>query len=177
MYIYKKISEVIRGNILRCVGMVKKNVLIEKKIRMGKSVEISIRNNGSIFVGKNTIVNDRSVISAINGGELIISQGVNIGMNNVIACHKKIIIGKNTILGPNVLIYDHDHKFSVDEGVKKKEYNMSQVVIGENCWIGANTVILRGSIIGDNCVIGAGSVVKGIIDSGTVFVQKREKKI
>lgn len=41
-------------------------------------------------------------------------------------------------------------------------------------WIGANTVILRGTVIGDNCVIAAWSIVSGTIPRGTLFVQKRE---
>lgn len=49
------------------------------------------------------------------------------------------------------------------------------VSIGNNVWIGANTVILRDSIIGDNAVIAAGSVVKGNIPPNTVYYLKREE--
>ena len=86
---------------------------------------------------------------------------------------EKIDIGKNTILAPGVLIYDHDHKYGI-YGVKKHEFVNSPIKIGENCWIGAYSVILRGSSIGDNCVIAAHSVVKGNVPDGSVYIQKRE---
>ena len=98
-----------------------------------------------------------------------------IGIANIIVCHKKISIGEGTILGPNVLIYDHDHVFSNNEGVNHRDYITGEVVIGKNCWIGAGTIILKDTHIGDNCVIGAGSVVKGDYESGSVIIQKRER--
>ena len=51
----------------------------------------------------------------------------------------------------------------------------SQIEIGENVWVGANTVILRGTKIGNNCVIGAGSVIKGIIPANSIIIQKRNQ--
>ena len=59
------------------------------------------------------------------------------------------------------MIYDHDHIFDKETGVDRKKYKVAPVVIGKNCWIGANAVILRGTTIGDNCVVGAGCVLKG----------------
>ena len=49
--------------------------------------------------------------------------------------------------------------------------------IGKNVWIGANTVILRGTKIGDNCVIGAGTIVKGDFPENSIIVQNREPKV
>ena len=47
------------------------------------------------------------------------------------------------------------------------------MIIGKNCWIGANTIILKGTIIGDNCVVGAGCVLKGKYPDSTIIIQKR----
>ena len=54
------------------------------------------------------------------------------------------------------------------------EYKTAPIIIGNNVWVGANTVILRGAEIGDNSVIGAGCIVKGKIPENSVFVQKRQ---
>ena len=48
------------------------------------------------------------------------------------------------------------------------------MIIGNDVWIGAGAVILRGTTIGDKAVIGAGSIVKGNVPAGSVFYQKRE---
>lgn len=57
------------------------------------------------------------------------------------------------------------------------QYKTGSVEIGNNVWIGANTVILRETKIGDNCVVGAGCVLKGDYPAGTVIVQKRETTV
>lgn len=58
-------------------------------------------------------------------------------------------------------------------GVKAMQFKTAPVEIGNNVWIAANAIILRGTKIGDNVVISAGSIVKGVVPSNTVFVQKR----
>lgn len=52
-----------------------------------------------------------------------------------------------------------------------------KVVIGNNCFIGYNAVILKNTEIGDNCIIGARAVVKGKIPSGTVWAGCPAKQI
>ena len=84
-------------------------------------------------------------------------------------------IGEGTEFGPSVYLYDHDHDYRV--GLKEEKFLSAPVVIGKNCWIGANTVILRGTVIGDNCVIGAGSVIKGCFPDKSVIVQRRTTEI
>lgn len=76
------------------------------------------------------------------------------------------------MLGPNVLIYDHDHAYQ--ERVQTSDYLVEEVIIGERCWIGAGSIILRGTRIGDKCVIAAGSVVKGDVPAETLLIQKRK---
>lgn len=80
-------------------------------------------------------------------------------------------------MSPNVQIYDHDHDFRTEGGVKAGKYRTESIEIGSNVWIGANSVILKGSRIGDNAVIAAGSIVKGEVPSGTVLIQKRINEI
>ena len=90
----------------------------------------------------------------------------------------RIVITKIfNIKGPNVLIYDHDHDISSAESIHDSGYKTSPVVIGDDVWIGANTVILRGTVIGRDCVVGAGSVLKGVYPAGSVIVQKRTENI
>lgn len=75
------------------------------------------------------------------------------------------------------MIYDHDHDFRHPDGLKAEAFKTAPIVIGKDCWIGANTVILRGTTIGDNCVVGAGSIIKGNYPAESVIVQKRDTDI
>ena len=98
-----------------------------------------------------------------------------INYNCIIACHNNIVIGEGTEFGPSVYLYDHDHDFR--KGLKQNMFVSSPISIGKNCWIGANTIILKGVSIGDDCVIGAGSIVSTSVPSKSIFIQKRVSNI
>ena len=129
------------------------DVLLESKVRVHSGCKIKVRKNAKLFIGKNTKIN----------------------YNCIIICRDEIRIGEGTEFGPNVLIYDHDHDFRA--GLKENKFLSAPIHIGKNCWIGANTVILRGTTIGDNCIIAAGSVVKDNVPDSTIYVQKRSSQL
>lgn len=79
----------------------------------------------------------------------------------------KVIIGDNCQMAPNVAIYTAGHPVHPDTRNTAYEYGIS-VTIGDNCWIGGNTVICPGVHIGNNVVIGAGSVVTKDIPDWTI---------
>ncbi len=79
----------------------------------------------------------------------------------------KVKIGDNCLLAPNVSIYTAGHP--VHPALRNTLYEYgAEVVIGNNVWIGGNSVVCPGVKIGDNTVIGAGSVVTGDIPSWSV---------
>ena len=133
----------------------KSKLTFMKMIRIRSGCKIKVRNCAEVYIGDNT---------SLNYGCMIIS-------------HERIIIGKDVQFGPNVLIYDHDHDFRATNGLKELKYKTSPIEIGDNVWIGANTVILRGTKIGNNCVIGAGSVIKGELADNSVVIQKRKTEV
>lgn len=106
----------------------------------------------------------------------ILSIGKNVSVNHgcMLVCHEKIIIGNDVQFSPNVMVYDHDHDYKADGGVKSMKFKTSPIHIGNNVWIGANSIILRGTFIGDNVVIAAGSLVKGTIPAGSLVYNKKE---
>lgn len=81
----------------------------------------------------------------------------------------KVIIGDNCQMAPNVAIYTAGHPVYPDTRNSGYEYG-KEVRIGNNVWIGGNTVICPGVTVGNNCVIGAGSVVTRDIPDWTVAV-------
>lgn len=70
----------------------------------------------------------------------------------------KVRIGDNCKMAPNVAIYTAGHPIHPVSRNSGYEYG-KEVTIGNNVWIGGNSVICAGVRIGDNVVIGAGSVV------------------
>lgn len=87
---------------------------------------------------------------------------------NVLA---KITIENDCLFGENVKIYDHNHRFNkINKAISTQGFSLDNITIGNNCWIGSDVIILKGSHIGDNCVIAAGCIVDGRkIESGTLM--------
>ncbi len=79
----------------------------------------------------------------------------------------KVKIGDNCQMAPNVAIYTAGHPVHPDSRNTAYEYGI-EVVIGDNVWLGGNTVIMPGVHIGDCAVIGAGSVVTKDIPAWTI---------
>jgi len=75
--------------------------------------------------------------------------------------------GDDVMLAPGVHIYTATHPLDPAARKSRLEYGRP-VRIGSNVWIGGRAVICPGVTIGDNCVIGAGSVVTRDIPAGTV---------
>ena len=137
-------------------------------------------NKGSVVqLGKMVRVHSGCKIKVRSGANLHIGSNVKINYNCIIVCHDKIDIGEGTEFGPSVYIYDHDHDyksgFSADSN--KENYFSAPIKIGKNCWIGTQTVILRGTEIGDNCVVGAGCILSGKYEENSLIVQKRETTV
>ena len=166
---------IIRGMLKICVAKIFANGKLQSKgfVRMFARSSISLHAKGSIVVGSKLRIGKNSMLTA-QGGAVIIGNGVGINRDVLINSHDKITIGDNTVIAPHVCIYDHDHLFDKQHGVDKKKFKCAPISIGKNVWIGAGTIILRGSEIGDNCIIGAGCVIKGKYPAGSLVVQKRE---
>jgi len=87
----------------------------------------------------------------------------------------EVTIGDNCNFGPNVTIVTPIHPMLPDErremmnadGEKKRFCYAKPVHIGNDCWFGASVTVCPGVTIGDNCVIGAGSVVTRDIPSNS----------
>lgn len=91
---------------------------------------------------------------------------------------KIITIGDDVKITSGVKILTHDYSWSV-LSVKYEEMfgNVGPITIGNNVFIGVNSVILKNTKIGDNVIIGAGSIVNGNIEGNSVYAGNPAKKI
>ena len=79
----------------------------------------------------------------------------------IILDENKITIGDNVLLGPRVCIFAAQHP--IDPDVRRLGVETSApVTIGNDVWIGGNTVINPGVHIGNNVIVGSGSVYRKI---------------
>jgi len=82
-------------------------------------------------------------------------------------------IGDNFISAPGSIILAHDASLLI----RYREYRIEKTVIGNNVFLGANSVVLAGVKIGDGAIIGAGSVVTKDVESNAVVAGNPAKKI
>ena len=92
------------------------------------------------------------------GWNIEVGENFYANLNLTILDVGKVTIGKNVFIAPNVSIYTAGHPIHPDSRNSYYEYGLP-ITIGDNVWLGGNTVILPNVTIGDNAVIGAGSVV------------------
>lgn len=91
-------------------------------------------------------------------GDVHVGKNTWIGPFTVLDGSGLIEIGSNCSISAGVHIYSHDSvEWAVSGGVKPYVYG--QVKIGDNCYIGPNTIIAKGVEIGTGTIIGANSFV------------------
>ena len=146
-------------------------IKVDGYLDFNRDTRICITKGGEIFFGESVSTYSNVHISAI-GGKIKIGARASFNRNCIILCRDTITIGNECIFGPNVCLYDHDHKFGIN-GVQRG-YKTTPIIIEDNCWIGANVTILRGTHIGNGSVIGAGTVVKGEIPSHSLVTNERK---
>jgi len=112
------------------------------------------------------------------GEHIYIHEGTFINVNAIFLDNNIINIGKNGLIGPGVQLLTASHPLSARERLITSNENLKTsyktfskpIQIGDNVWIGGNTVVLPGITIGNNVTIGAGSVVtKDIPDNLLAF--------
>lgn len=152
-----------------------KRVEILFSLHSNISMNVDISNKGKrLRLGK-VYIRGNTCINTSDEGDMIIGSNVFFNHNCVVACRKKIVIGAGCIFGPNVCIYDHDHNYN-ENGVCTG-YACDEVIIEDNCWIGAGVIILKGTHIGKNSIIAAGTVVKGNFEDGVLIYNSQDIKI
>jgi acetyltransferase-like isoleucine patch superfamily enzyme len=89
----------------------------------------------------------------------------------IIDCHFDISIGDHVLLGPHAYICDFDHDVSTTGYITDGQHERAaRVIIEDNVWIGANTVVLKGVVIHTGAVVGAGAVVTDDIPANAIAV-------
>lgn len=164
--VFMKLNKVKYGENLNLIGL---PVIFKQK-----NAELTIGNNCTIksdFLSNLVGLYQRTIIVSRENG--IIHIGNNVGISGATIYSKELIeIGDYTNIGGNVKILDHD--FHPIEAEARRMNNMDMVgkkaiKIGENVFIGCNSIILKGTEIGDNSVVGAGSVVSGKFPGSVVI--------
>lgn len=143
--------------------------------------KVFINSYGNVRLGRDVMINSniessqlgffpKTILHTSKSGTIIIEDNVGIS-NATLNAREKIHIKKGARLGAGVKIYDNDfhdlyreNREDVTEVVPAKE-----VIVGENAFVGAGSIVLKGVHIGKNAIIGAGSVVTKDVPDNEVW--------
>ena len=153
---------------------------------------LSIALGGKCEIGDNFSMNNGAKGNPIGNFEpctLFVDKGAclkignNVGISQAaLICHTSITIGNNVKIGGGAAIYDTDfHSLDAmlrcNAALDMKNKMKLPVVIGDNVFIGARSIILKGVTIGENSIIGAGAVVTKSVPSNEIWAGNPAKFI
>lgn len=144
-------------------------------LRIGNGVRI----NSSFLSNLVGLYARTIIVTRCPGAEILIGDNVGVSGATIYA-RSRIEIGDNTLVGGNVKILDND--FHPLDAEKRNAHCADSIaakpiVIGKNCFIGCNALILKGAALGDGCVVGAGAVVSGVFGPGSVLAGNPAQRI
>lgn len=104
------------------------------------------------------------------GDHVFIGNNTYINYNCCFLDSAKVTIGDYVYMGPNCNIFTPCHPIHYELRKEKVTEYALPVTVGSHSWIGGDVVITPGVTIGENCVIGAGSVVTKDIPDNSIAV-------
>ena len=78
-----------------------------------------------------------------------------------------ITIGDRTTISSNVQFCTHDN--AISKALPGTTDLVGRITIGNDCFVGMNSILLYGVTLGDHCIVGAGSVVTKSYPAGSVI--------
>ena len=98
---------------------------------------------------------------------------------NIRAAGGPIVIGSNVLIANHVTIVSSNHGIASGSLIMEQKWATCPlgVEIGDDCWIGANSVLLPGASVGSGSIIGAGAVVRSHVPSNEIWGGVPAKKI
>lgn len=156
-----------------------RQILMERelgeRLRLGRASRLErgliwrVGHEGRIALGPGTTVREGTELKV--DGALTIGARTLIGSWNVLSVLDQVSIGSDCLLAERVSIRDHDHRHDDPNlPVSAQGYLVAPVTLGDNVWIGANVVIMKGVELGDGCIVGANAVVTRSFGPRTVLV-------
>ncbi|HEM5195388.1 TPA: exopolysaccharide biosynthesis protein [Streptococcus suis] len=134
---------------------------------LGQFYNLELEEHADIQVDDGIIAKNFCSFEVKNYATLRIGKQVFFNSSCVLRCMEKVTIGEYCLFGDGVKIYDNNHHYS-HHHIETISFSTAPITIGRHCWVGANSVILKGVTIGDNVIIGAGCTIYKDVPANTI---------
>jgi acetyltransferase-like isoleucine patch superfamily enzyme len=109
------------------------------------------------YLGKN--INLQKGIQLVGIENIYVDNNSGIGRNCYIFANEKVIIGKNVLIAPEVILHTSNHKMDRSSPIIEQGFVSRPIIIEDDVWIAARATILSGVKLARGTVVAAGSVV------------------
>lgn len=146
-----------------CIAFPPGSVFGERAIAIGAETLVGPYVSLAAGIPGNRVIGDN------NRPVIVIGARCSIGRGTSIVGLRRIEIGDDVAIGPNVYITDHNHSYEdVTVPIVGQWPAEDPVRIGSGSWLGTGVIVLPGSDIGCHVTVAAGSVVRGVVPDRSV---------
>ena len=138
-------------------------------VSVGKDVSIVVQKGGRLVFDGNNYISDRCLISVPSNCYIKIARDVSLQTDSQLL--GSIDIGKHCVLGPSLYINSGSHSFAsrelpihLQDELVPFDASSQPVFLSDDCWIGQNVTILKGSNLPEGTVVGAKSLLTSSCD-------------
>lgn len=93
-----------------------------------------------------------------------LGEGTFVGSGCEFNAIERISVGRNCLIASGTRFIDHNHGNETGMPMKLQKENSAPIIVGDDVWIGANCILLKGVTIGDGAIVAAGSVVNKSVE-------------
>ena len=129
---------------------------------------LNIPKPGKLIFKGEAHIGHGAIISCV-GGVMTVGDNFAVSGSTSFVCYKEITIGRDVQFAWDSLVMDSDaHKIYDQEGGRMNEDR--PVIIGDKVWLACQNTVLKGTVIGNNCVVGANSLInKAYTEDGVII--------
>lgn len=138
---------------------------------------VYFRGDGRVTIGDGTKVGRHVTLETRDGGTIEIGKNVILTQGVLISAVSNVRIGDNTLIGEYVSIRDQDHGIRKGALIQTQPMVSAPVHVGCDVWIGRGACILKGVNVGDGAVVGANSVVTRPVAPGSIVAGAPAREI
>jgi acetyltransferase-like isoleucine patch superfamily enzyme len=136
-----------------------RGVVIEDFVTIDALSKKGIQFGDNVKIARFTTIECTGVIRNIGEGVIIGSNSA-IGAYSYIGGQGGIRIGENVIMGPRVNFHSENHNYEdLHIPIRLQGETREGIIVEDDCWVGAGSIILDGSYLEKGCIVAAGSVV------------------
>lgn len=143
-------------------------LVIGDNVIFRRNVDIRVHKEAKIILENNVKLDKGVRVLATNTSTILLKEGTGVGCFSVLNGGDSITVGKKVLISGFVYLQTSKHQYKPGEFIRDQGFDHNPVVIEDDVWIGAHTVVLPNCVIRSKAVVGSNAVVVKDIEENSV---------